>query len=55
MSENVRNRIEWVDCAKGFAIILVVYGHALTYFSPNFDSIVHVVQKSAPKPHLHAV
>lgn len=43
MSENVRNRIEWVDCAKGFAIILVVYGHALTYFSPNFDSIVHVV------------
>lgn len=43
MNENVRNRIEWVDCAKGLAIILVVYGHALTYFSPNFDSIVHVV------------
>lgn len=43
MNKNVKNRIEWVDCAKGLAIILVVYGHALTYFSPNFDSIVHVV------------
>lgn len=43
MNKNVKNRIEWVDCAKGLAIILVVYGHALTYYSPNFDSIVHVV------------
>ena len=43
MNKNVKNRIEWVDCAKGLAIILVVYGHALTYFSPNFDSIVHVI------------
>lgn len=43
MNEGVKNRIEWVDCAKGLAIILVVYGHALTYFSPNFDNFVHVV------------
>lgn len=43
MSEKAKNRIEWLDCAKGFAIILVVYGHALTYFSPNFDNVVHVI------------
>ena len=43
MSEKSKNRIEWIDCAKGLAIILVVYGHALTYFSPNFDSVVHVI------------
>lgn len=43
MSEKAKNRIEWIDCAKGFAIILVVYGHALTYFSPNFDNVVHVI------------
>ena len=24
----MNNRIEWIDIAKGIAIILVVYGHA---------------------------
>lgn len=28
----VKNRIELIDCAKEFAIILVVFGHALHIF-----------------------
>lgn len=39
----VKNRIEWIDCAKGLAIILVVFGHALTYFSPDFENIIHMI------------
>lgn len=36
-------RIEWVDCTKGIAIILVVLGHTLTYYSPNFDIGVRII------------
>ena len=36
-------RLKWVDCAKGIAIILVVMGHALTFFSPNLNLGVRII------------
>lgn len=37
------DRLKWVDCSKGIAIVLVVLGHAMTYFSPDMDSGVRVI------------
>ena len=32
MSQNVKNRIEWIDYSKGILIILVITGHAIPEF-----------------------
>lgn len=43
-----KSRVSWVDTAKGLAIVLVVYGHALegTYADMSFNSISYNLQHS---------
>ena len=40
MSQNVKNRIEWIDYSKGILIILVITGHAIPEFDLHLDYLV---------------
>lgn len=48
----MEKRIEWLDFAKGFAIVLVVFGHAVEYIFPENtgNSIVHMIIYSFHMP-----
>ena len=39
----VNKRIEWIDIARGFAILFVIIGHSLgNYFSSYFANLIYV-------------
>ena len=43
MSQNVKNRIEWIDYSKGILIILVIAGHAIPEFDLHLDYLAHFI------------
>lgn len=43
MSQNVKNRIEWIDYSKGILIILVITGHAIPEFDLHLDYLAHFI------------
>ena len=42
-AESMKERIQWVDCAKGIAIILVIYGHCVKAANSDAELIARGV------------
>ena len=43
-----KNRIDWVDCAKGITLLLVIIGHTVSTDASNMVRVLSAFQNFVP-------